>query len=121
VIPVLLALINPIAGIATEIAKYKTVALSATTDRARIDADERVRALEARRDVLIAEGSLSRLNAFMRFALALGPMLYLNKIFLWDKVLGWGRTDPLDTNLWGVVIAVVSFYFLYDIAARLRR
>jgi uncharacterized protein involved in type VI secretion and phage assembly len=120
-IALVLALINPLANIASEIAKYKTMALSAETDQARIEAEERVKSLEARRDVLIAEGSLSRLNVFMRFALALGPMVYLNKIYLWDKVLGWGRTDPLDDNLWSVVIAVVSFYFLYDIAARLRR
>lgn len=117
----LIGLINPLASIASEIAKYKTAAQVATTDRTRIEADERVKALEAKRDVMIAEGSLSRLNIFMRFALALGPMVYLNKIFLWDKVLGLGRTDALDANLWGIVVAVVGFYYIYDIAARLRR
>lgn len=117
----LIGLIDPISRIAGKIADYKIAAQNAQTDRERLAADERVKSLEARRDVMVAEGSLSRLNIFMRFFLALGPAVYLNKIFIWDKVLGWGRTDALDSNLWGIVVAVVGFYFLYDIAARLRR
>lgn len=115
--------LNPISKITGQIADVKIARAKADTDDKRIAADERIKSLEARRDVLVAESG-SRINTFMRFALAFGPMLYLNKIFVWDKVLGpitGGTTDPLDTNLWSVVIAVVSFYFLYDIAARWKR
>lgn len=122
IVGAILGALNPISKITGQIADAKIAAIHATTDKEKVASEERARALEARRDVLIAEGSFTRLNVFMRFALAFGPMLYLNKIFIWDKVLKLGATDPLkDDNLWAVVIAVVSFYFLYDIAARWKR
>jgi hypothetical protein len=123
VIGLLLGLVDPISRIAGKIADAKTAQANAQTDREKIAADERVKALEARKSVMLAESG-GRVNQFMRAALALGPMLYLNKIFIWDKVLGGltaGRTDAIDANLWNVIIAVVGFYFLYDIAARLKR
>lgn len=124
----LLSLVNPISSIVGKIADAKVAMANAETDKDRIAADERVKTLEARRDVLVAEAG-SGINTFMRGGLAFGPMCYLLKIFLFDKVLGsfLGKTrdifttDPLDENLWKVVVAVVGFYFLYDMAARWRR
>jgi hypothetical protein len=119
----LLGALNPISQITGQIANAKIALHNAETDQDRIAAEERVKTLEARKAVLIAESG-SRLNSFMRAALAVGPMLYLNKIFIWDKVLGGltaGRTDPIDANLWNVIIAVIGFYVLYDMAARLKR
>ncbi len=80
----------------------------ATTDKEKIAADERIRALEARRDVLVAEGS-SRINAIMRAGYGIPPMIYLGKLYVWDKVLGWGVTDPLSPELWNVLWTVVGF------------
>ena len=120
-IGILLALINPLVSVATEIAKYKTASLNATTDQARIAADERVKALEAKRDVMVAEGSFTRLNAITRTALAFGPVFILNKIFVWDKALGLGSTDRLDANLWYVIMTCVGFYFVSEIASRFKR
>lgn len=111
-----LALIDPVSRIVGKIADAKTAAANATTDQEKIAADERVKTLEARRDVLVAESG-NRANAWMRLFIAAGPALYLNKIFIWDKVLGpitQGRTDPLDENLWKVIAAVIGFYFLYE-------
>jgi hypothetical protein len=30
---------------------------------------------------------------------------------VYDKVLGWGTTDPLDPNMWNVFMAMVVAYF----------
>ena len=111
----------PLASITGKLADARVAQARAATDKEKIHSDERVKMLEARQAVLISEGSFTRVNAWVRFGLTVGPMCYLNKIFIFDKALKLGSTDPLDTNLWGVVIAVISFYFLYDIAARLRR
>lgn len=111
---------DPISRITDKIIDLQIKRADAKTEQERIAADERVQALEARRDVMIAEASLG-LNAWVRTAIAIGPTVYLLKIFIWDKVLKLGSTDALDTNLWQVVIAVIGFYFLYDIAARWKR
>lgn len=112
---------DPIARITDKIVDLQVKKADAKTEQERISADERTKALEARRDVMMAEGALGWLNPAMRFALAVGPAVFLLKVFIWDKVLKLGATDPLDSNLWQVVIAVIGFYFLYDIAARIKR
>lgn len=112
---------DPIARITDKIVDLQVKKADAKTEQERIAADERVKALEARRDVMVAEGALGWLNPIMRFVLALGPAVFLLKVFIWDKVLKLGTTDGLDANLWHVVIAVIGFYFLYDIAARFKR
>lgn len=119
-IAALIGLLDPISRIASKIADYKIAAQTAATDREKIAAEERVKALEARRDVMVAEGSLSRINAWTRTAFAIGPIYILNKIFIWDKS-GLGTTDPLGDKLWDVVMVVVGFYFLDNIVARWKR
>ncbi len=111
---------DPIARITDKIVDLQIKKSDAKTEQERIAADERVKALESRRDVMVAESGLA-VNAYMRTAIAIGPAIYLLKIFIWDKVLKLGTTDALDSNLWQVVIAVIGFYFLYDIAARWKR
>lgn len=92
----------------------------AQTDRERIEADENIKSLEARRDIMIAEAG-SRVNAFMRVALALPACIFLWKVVVWDKVLGLGSTDDLTGNLWNYVFVVVGFYFLHAIVTRTAR
>lgn len=118
-----LALLDPISRIAGKIAEAKVAAANAQTDQEKIAADERVKTLEARRDVLVAESG-QKWNGRMRLFIAFGPAFCLNKIFIWDKALGGltgGRTDALDDNLWKVVAAVIGFYFLYEASRFLAR
>lgn len=114
------SILDPLTSITNKIVDLQIKKADAKTEQERIAADERLRSLEARRDVMVGESGL-RLNAYMRFFIAVGPAVYLTKIFIWDKVLKLGTTDALDPNLWQVVIAVIGFYFLYDIAARFKR
>jgi hypothetical protein len=91
-----------------------------------IDAD--IQALHDRKDVLVAEAG-SRINAFVRAAIAIGPAMYVLKYYAWDKVLGSlflctgdaarnipfcspFRTDGLNTEMAVVLTAVLGFYFL---------
>lgn len=120
------ALINPLAGIVGKIADAKVELAKAQTDQERIHAQERIDALQARRDVMIAEagGGFGWINATMRGLLALGPTVFLLKVFIWDKVLQsvtHGSTDSLDPNLWNVVMVVLGFYFLTNIVATFKR
>lgn len=117
------------------IADARIAAINAKTQEEKIAADERVKSLEAQRDVMLksleskaglqeAESKVSSLNIIVRtfFALPIGILLW--KIFVWDKALGqWtsGRTDALDPNLWQVVQVVLGFYFLYEGAVGITR
>lgn len=112
-------LAGPIATVAGKIADLKAARIAADGDTAKAVIDERIQALHDRQAVLVAEAG-SRINGAMRALLALGPTVYLGKVFLFDKVLGSFlgytkdvfTTDALDPNLWWVVISVIGFYFL---------
>lgn len=111
-------------GITSAIANEKLAQITATTEKERILSGERVSTLEARRDVLIADAAHGSLDIWIRSSIAIGPALYLLKIFLWDKVLGawtYGTTDPLDPNLWQVVMVVLGFYFLSETTVKVAR
>jgi hypothetical protein len=123
-------------GITNAISNAKIAQINATTEEARIAAAEQVQTLQARRDVLIAEaGSGSRINLWMRVALAIGPCSVLVKVFLWDKVIGslvgcsqapagtcgTFTTDPLDANLWQVITIVLGFYFVSEVTLGVTR
>lgn len=115
-------------GITNAISNEKIALLTATTQQEQIAGNERIATLQQRRDVLIAEAGSSRLNIYVRAGLALGPLVILLKLFVWDKVIGslvgcsqapagtCGKftTDPLDAHQWQVVMIVIGFYFLYE-------
>ena len=115
----ILGLLSGFLPIASQIAGAYKAKEQAKSDRARVEAEERIKTLEARRDVMVAEGS--PINAWIRALIALPVAIYYAKIFLWDKVLGWGVTDPLSPELTQVSQIVLGFYFLFESAKLFRR
>lgn len=92
----------------------------AQTDTERIAADVRIKQLEARAAVQVAEAG-SRINALVRALFALPVAAYYGKIFLIDKVLALGVTDPLSDDLTWTARVVIGFYFVYEAANVFRR
>ena len=95
--------------------------VGAASDKFKADADQIISDRNAKRDIQVAEAS--PINALMRALIAIGPAIYLFKIFAIDKVLcpafgGACRTDDITDQQWTVVSAVVGFYFLYDLGVR---
>ena len=120
----LLGLADPIGRIVEKIADAKLEIAKSKTDRERIHAKERVRGLEAVRDLQIAESRQripSIINAAFRAALAFPVAVWLWKVIIHDKVLGLGTTDDLSQNLWNFLFIVVGFYFLSSIASQWRK
>lgn len=127
----IIALITGLAGpLANAYAKTKDLEMArvqAGTEVEKAAIDSQISQSHDRAQVIIAEAG-SRLNAIIRGFLALGPMVYLDKIFLYDKVLGSFlgytkdsfTTDPLDEKLWMVVTVVLSFYFVNDMMSTAR-
>lgn len=85
--------------------------LKATNDHEKLQAEETIARLEAQQSILLAEQG-RWLTAWVRPSIALPFVIYLWKLVLWDKVLGWGRTDDLSPNLWWMMTTVVTAYFL---------
>lgn len=131
-LPALLGLIpaglTTIQGITSAISNEKIAGITAKTDQDKIASAERVAQLEAQRDLMIASAQKSNLDIWIRSALALGPVVILSKIFIWDKSIGpfvgcvgntehilgctSFSTDGLDPNLWYVVMVAIGFYYL---------
>ena len=117
-------LFGTINSITNAISNEKIALLTATTQQEQIAANERINALQQRRDVLIADAAHGSLDIWIRSIIAIGPALYLFKIFVIDKVFGFifhTTTDTLDPNLWNVVMVVLGFYFLSETSTRITR
>lgn len=127
-ISLLLGFADPIEKITAAIVKARADGLNATTEQEKIASQERVSALQARRDVMIAEAPVSRINIILRAGLALAVVIIVWKLLVWDKTIGSllgcsqapagtckiFTTDPLDANQWWIVTVVIGFYFLYE-------
>ena len=96
-------------GIAGELRQAYEARLNAQNDQERIEADKVLAQLHARQGALAQGGMLS---AWVQAAWALPFIIYNAKLILWDKVLGWGVTDPLSPELYQIQMIVVGFYFL---------
>ena len=73
-----------------------------------LELDKREAELNA--SVVIAEqGNIITRSVRPLFA---APFIWFTwKVVVWDKILGWGVTDPLDPKMWGVFMAIVVAYF----------
>lgn len=118
----LLKLINPVNSLAKEISKWHIAKENASTEQQRIEAEVQIEALNAQKEVLLAEQS-NFLTRNMRPLFALPFIAYVWKVVGWDKVVkgNWkdGVTDPLDVNMWTVFIIIVTAYFSFRGAEKL--
>ncbi len=70
------------------------------------------REAEVQAQIIIAEQG-NWMTRWVRTMMAAPVVFVLWKLLVWDKALGsWthGHTDPLDSNLWGVMMAVIISY-----------
>ena len=127
-------LAGPITNLIGKITDLNIAKVNAASDVDKAAIDAQIEEAHDRKAVLIAEAGNrleGMINSVVRLVITLGPASYLFKVFLWDKVIGSmvgcvGKdvncpaftTDPLDANLWAVVVAVIAFYFVYDIMKR---
>ena len=111
-IPGLLTTVN---GITTAISNERIAKINAVTDQEKVVIDERIKTLEAQRDVLIADSTHSNLDLNMRTILAAGPAFILGKVFIWDKGFAWyDASTTISPDLWNVIMVTIGFYFLHN-------
>jgi hypothetical protein len=108
----LLSLVTgPLTQISNDLKEAYTAKLNAANDKERIMADERINLLESRKTSILAAQS-DPIERYVRIAFAFPFVLYVNKLIIWDKVLAWGTTDPLSTDLNQLFWIIVGGYFV---------
>lgn len=108
--------LGSVPSIVQAIANARLQLKNAETEQQKIVAEENIKALEARRDVLLKESG-SIWNNIARF-LFVGPVaFYWFWTIAWDKVLCRTDciTDPLADWQMNIFWAILGFYFLTDL------
>jgi len=86
--------------------------LAATTSEATLAAEKEIALLAAKREVLLAEVGAGGLRSWIRPLFALPFVIYIWKLVVWDKVLGYGSTDSLSPDLANIMMLIIGAYFL---------
>ena len=68
------------------------------------------REAEVNAQVLVAEQG-NWVTRSVRPVWSLPFIIFTWKVIVWDKLLGWGATDPLDPKMWSVFMLMVGAYF----------
>lgn len=116
----LLGLINPLERIGRQIADTKIALAKEQNNERRIALEAELGRLGARQAVIFAAQS-DPMERWVRIGFALPFVLYINKLIIWDKVLGWGATDPLSDDLTQIMLVVLGGYFIDTVVRRFTR
>jgi hypothetical protein len=100
-----------IAAIGEQLRAAYEIKLKAQTDTEKLEADKRIAELQSQQAVLIAEQG-NWVTRWIRPAFAAPFVIYNAKVIVWDKVLGWGVTDPLSADLAQIQMILIGAYFL---------
>ena len=117
----LLSLVTgPLTQISTDLKEAYQSKLNAKNDSERIASDERINLLEARKTTILAAQS-DPVERFVRIGYALPMVVYVNKLVIWDKVLGLGNTDNLSPDLWNVFFIILGGYFIDNVVRKVMK
>lgn len=96
-------------GIGEEIRLAYEAKLNAQNDSERIAAEVNIALLNAKLESHRIGG---RWITLIQVAWALPFVAYNTKLIVWDKMLGWGVTDPLSPELYKLQAVIVGFFFV---------
>lgn len=81
------------------------------TERLRLILQDILEAKKLQAQIVIAEQN-HWYTAMIRPLIATPIIIYMWKTIVWDKVLGWGVTDPLGSELSWAFTAIIGAYFI---------
>jgi len=123
---ILSLVLGAVPGIVKEIANAKVQLANAETEQEKVAAEERVKALEAKRDVLVSE-SRAPWDHIARLCFVAPTAFFYAYTLVWDKIMHkWfygvdSSTDKLGDWQWYLMVMIVGFYFLGDITKLVKR
>jgi hypothetical protein len=137
-------------AITGKITDLKMAKIKAESDIDKATIQAQIEEAHDKRAVLVAQAG-HRIGALflslMQLAFVIPAAVYINKILIWDKVIGafdgcagvvkvlpskagyvkyqacqaMYTTDPIDQNMWWIILAIVSFLFVTTIKNRFTR
>ena len=107
---------GPLSKISSDLKEAYKAKLEAQNDKEKLLADERIAVLEARKTSILAAQS-NPVERFVRPLFALPFIIYTWKLVIWDKVLEWGTTDALSSELSYIWMIILGGYFI-DVTAK---
>jgi hypothetical protein len=112
-VPIIGAVLSPILNALLTAQKQKLDAVGSheavVADLAKREFDIEGQERELQAKMMIAEqGNI--ITRSIRPLMALPFIIFLWKVIVYDKILGWGTTDALDPKMWGVFMIVVGAY-----------
>lgn len=113
----LISLINPLGQLTKHLADAYAAKSNAITEQQRIEADERIAAIHAQRDVVIASASDPWWSP--RVIMGWCVAIYVAKIIVFDTVLQMGVTPNPGNQVTNIVLTVIGFYFVTGTAERI--
>lgn len=116
----LIGLVNPLGRIVDKIADVQTRMAAEQNTAAKIALEGELATLSARRDVILA-AQADPFERWVRIGFALPFVLYIWKLVVWDKLLGWGATDGLSADLWAILYIVLGGYFVDTVVRRIKQ
>ncbi len=109
-----------IPAIIDSITKEKVKLADAKTEQQKIESKERIDILERKKEIILSSQA-NKIGEWVRVAWALPFIIYVWKLLLWDKVLGWGITDPLSPTLDYILWTVLGGYFVLGVTDKFTR
>lgn len=109
-----------IPAIIDSITKEKVKLADAKTEQQKIESKERIDILERKKEIILSSQA-NKIGEWVRVAWALPFIVYVWKLLLWDKVLGWGITDPLSPTLDYILWTVLGGYFVLGVTDKFTR
>jgi hypothetical protein len=118
----LINLINPIGKIADGLNQAYQAKLKAANDADRIDADKQIAYFQGQMELAQAASQSDRWYS-PRAIMGICAAVYVAKIVIYDTVLQLGVTPNPGTQVSGIVLTIIGFYFgskaMSDVAGRL--
>ena len=111
---------GPLSDISNDLKEAYQSKLNAANDKERIAADERINLLEARKSIILAAQS-DPFERWVRILFAVPFALYVWKLVVYDKILEWGATANLSTDLWNMFYIILGGYFVETTVRTFRR
>lgn len=103
-----------------ELREARKQELEAQNDHERLEAEKRVKELEAARDILIAEQG-NFITRSVRPLFAIPFILFVWKVVVWDTLLGQGTTPHLSEEMYHLMWIIVGAYFLGRTVEKIRK